>query len=73
MARREIHVVPYGGRWAVKVGGELVVAGVRKADAMRVAHDYAAGAETASIRVHNRKGVIVNELSFGSDPFPPAG
>ena len=74
--RTQYHIVPQPS-WLLFRNGKIVgrfdnkqgalYCAVRNARAM-----FRAG-KFASIRIHNRKGRITNERTYGRDPYPPKG
>lgn len=78
--RREVHVIPLDGAWAIKVDGKLFAADLtstfmRKADAIAVARDFCQGVELATLKIHGKDGRILSEWTYprASDPYPPKG
>lgn len=72
MAKKNIHIVPSGDRWAVKKEGinkPLSTHGT-KSLADRVARLQAQRSQTELI-IHGRNGRIQDKDSFGKDPCPP--
>ena len=72
MTKKDIHVVPHDGDWAVKSEGSKRAARVTptKAEAMEIARDIAIrrGAERVE---HTANGRIRGSDSYGNDPCPP--
>lgn len=70
--RKNIHVVPKDGQWAVKKPhserasflAPTQKSAIQKAVPM-------AKRERAELLIHNAKGVIRNSNSYGNDPYPP--
>ena len=76
MARKTYHVTPNGdGGWKVKAEGASRAAGVHeeKAPAIAQARDLAKSAGLGQVVIHNQKGRIQEERTYGQDPFPPRG
>lgn len=73
--RKEVHVVPWPGGWAVKVSGKLFDHVPTKAEAVAMAVDFCRGAGLCSLKIHDRKGRVQSERTYpkGSDPYPPKG
>jgi uncharacterized protein YdaT len=74
MTKRNQHVVPHDGGWAVKGAGSAratVVVDTQK-EAIDRARDIARNQGT-ELLVHSRDGRIRERDSHGSDPFPPKG
>ena len=74
MARRDQHVVPHAGGWAVKPAGGQRASSVhsRQADAIDRARKIAQ-AQSSELIIHGRDGRIRARDSHGHDPFPPRG
>lgn len=72
--RRNQHVVPRDGQWAVQGAGASRATAVHdtQAEAAKHAREIAQRQRTEII-VHGRDGRIRERDSFGSDPFPPKG
>jgi uncharacterized protein YdaT len=66
------HVVPHGGKWAVKGDGNRRVSRVTSTqqDAIKVAREIARR-QGSDVVIHGRDGRIPDKDSYGSDPFPP--
>jgi len=74
MTKRNQHVVPHDGGWAVKGAGSAratVVVDTQK-EAIDRARDIAQNQGT-ELLIHGRDGRIRERDSHGSDPFPPKG
>jgi len=74
MAKRNIHVVPRNGRWAVvKENAERDSSHHNtQADAIEAGRQTAQR-ENVELLIHGRDGRIRDRDSFGNDPFPPQG
>lgn len=72
MARKEIHIVPHGGNWAVKRPGAERASSVHptQGEASDRAHDMGRR-DGSEVVTHGRDGKIRESDSYGSDPFPP--
>jgi len=72
--RKNQHVIPHQGKWAVKGYGNTKYTAVTKLkkDAIRIAKKIAFNQNT-ELFIHKRNGVITNRNSYGKDPFPPKG
>ncbi|HEY0010829.1 MAG TPA: DUF2188 domain-containing protein [Candidatus Paceibacterota bacterium] len=74
--RRVYHVTPNGdGDWKVKEkGAKRAVKIVEdKTDALSLAKDLAKKAELGQVVVHDKKGVIQTEHTYGKDPEKSPG
>jgi uncharacterized protein YdaT len=74
MTKRNQHVVPRDGRWAVKGAGSARATVV--VDTQREAAERAreiARKHGTEVLIHGRDGQIRERDSFGKDPFPPKG
>ncbi len=70
--KKNQHVVPYKGKWAVKGEGNKKVTKVT--DTQREAIERARGIaknKKVEVVVHNKKGKIRDKDSYGNDPCPP--
>ena len=72
MQRREYHVVPQDGKWAVKRDNAQRSSAVfeRKVDAENRGRELARGLG-AELIIHKLNGRIQNPNSYGNDPCPP--
>lgn len=72
--RRNQHVVPHNGGWAVKPAGGDGASSVH--DSQREAIERAreiAQNQNSELFIHGRDGRIRERDSHGNDPFPPEG
>ena len=74
MAKRNQHVVPHNGDWAVRGAGS------RRATSVHPTQREAADAAREIVRnqrselfIHRKDGRIRDRSSYGNDPFPPRG
>lgn len=72
--KRNVHVVPHNGKWAVKT--EKADRPAKVTDTQKQAIDRAR--ETAAnngteVIIHGRNGRIREKNSYGNDPYPPKG
>jgi hypothetical protein len=72
MSKKDIHVVPRDGSWAVRREGADRDSSHhdRKSDAMDAARDTARR-DRVEVVEHGRDGRIRDSDSYGRDPFPP--
>lgn len=72
MARKNIHIVPKGDRWAVKKEGVTTPLSTHRTKSLadQVARAQARLAKSELV-IHGRNGRIQDKDSFGNDPFPP--
>lgn len=70
--RKNVHVVPREGQWAVKKEGNQRASSIHRTqrDAIDVARE-AAKEEKSELVIHRPNGQIRDKDSFGNDPFPP--
>lgn len=68
------HVLPSGGKWAVRRAGAQKASGVypTQAEAIESAKKIAARQKT-ELYIHGRDGRIRERSTYGRDPFPPKG
>lgn len=74
MNRRNQHVVPRQGQWAVRGAGSRRATSLHptQAEAIAAARSIARNQET-ELLIHRRNGQIRARDSYGGDPFPPPG
>ena len=74
MAKGSQHVVPKGGKWAVRSAGAARATGIfeTQREAVTRARDIAQNHKT-ELFIHGRDGRIRERDSFAGDPFPPKG
>ncbi len=69
------HVVPNpAGGWNVKRGGSdhTIKRFIRKQAAIDYARKIAKNQKT-ELKIHSKDGKIAQSISYGNDPYPPAG
>ena len=74
MAAKSQHVVPRGGKWAVRKAGAGRV--TRHFDTQKEAIEAARGIARnggGEVFIHGRDGRIRQRNSYGNDRFPPPG
>ena len=74
MRRKDQHVVPHDGNWAVRGAGNSRVSSVHSTqrEAIAVARGMAIK-NGSEMFIHNKKGQFRERNSYGNDPFPPRG
>lgn len=74
MTKRNQHVVPHGGDWAVRGAGSSRASSVHETqrEAIEAAREIARNQNT-ELFIHGRDGRIRERDSHGQDPFPPRG
>lgn len=74
MSKRNQHVVPRDGKWAVRGAGSQRATSVHRTqqEAIESAREIARNQGT-ELFVHGRDGRIRDRDSHGNDPFPPEG
>lgn len=74
MSKRNQHVVPHDGGWAVRGAGSQRATSVHRTqqEAIETAREIARNQGT-ELFVHGRDGRIRDRDSHGNDPFPPKG
>lgn len=72
--KRNQHVVPCGGEWAIRGEGSVRATEVvpTKAEAVSRAREISRNQGT-ELFIHGRDGKIQSRDSHGHDPFPPKG
>lgn len=70
--KKNQHVVPYKGKWAVKGEGNQKVTKVTETqkEAIEIAKEIAKN-KGGEVVIHNKKGQIRDKDSYGNDPCPP--
>lgn len=74
MARKNQHVVPYAGGWAVRGAGSRRTTGVfeTQQEAISRAREISRN-QGSELLIHGRNGQIRKRDSHGHDPNPPKG
>ena len=75
MAKRNQHVVPRDGEWAVRgAGSQRASSCVHRTqrEAIEAAQEIARN-QGSEMFIHGRDGRIRERNSYGNDPFPPRG
>ena len=74
MAKRNQHVVPHDGRWAVRGTGSQRASSVHQTqhEAIDAAREIARN-QGSELFIHGRDGRIRERDSHGNDPCPPRG
>ncbi|MEZ4987931.1 MAG: DUF2188 domain-containing protein [Saprospiraceae bacterium] len=74
MSKKNYHVVPRGGNWAVKGAGNQRATHLvsTQAEAIKIARDYACK-QASELCIHRPNGQIREKWSYGNDPHPPKG
>lgn len=72
--RKNQHVVPHNGEWAVKGegNGKATVVVETQKEAIEIAREISIN-QSSELFIHNRKGQIRERDSHGHDPYPPKG
>ena len=74
MSKKNQHVVPHPGGWAVKGAGNSKASSVHSTQAEAIAKARGAAINSQSeMLVHGRNGQIRARNSYGNDPYPPKG
>lgn len=74
MAKKNQHVVPHSGGWAVKVPGNQRASSVHSTQAQAEATARQAAIRSGSeVFIHGRDGRIRERNTYGRDPYPPKG
>lgn len=74
MSKKNQHVVPHGGDWAVRGAGNSRVTSTHGTQseavgaARRIAED-----QGSEVLIHRPDGRIREKDSYGNDPYPPKG
>ena len=70
--KKNQHVVPYKGKWAVKGEGNKKVTKITdtQKEALEIAKEIAKN-KNAEVVIHKKNGQIRDKDSYGNDPCPP--
>ncbi|HBR51524.1 MAG TPA: hypothetical protein DEA71_15735 [Nitrospira sp.] len=74
MSKRNQHVVPHDGEWAVRSAGSQRATSIHRTqgEAIEVGREIARN-QGSELVIHGRDGRIRDRDSHGNDPFPPKG
>lgn len=74
MSKKNQHVVPHDGNWAVKGAGNSKATSVypTQAEAIERAREIAQN-QKSELLIHGENGRIREKNSYGNDPYPPKG
>ncbi|RWJ39781.1 MAG: DUF2188 domain-containing protein [Mesorhizobium sp.] len=74
MSKRNQHVVPHSGGWAVKGAGNQRATSVHSTqrEAVGAAREIARN-QGSEMFIHGENGRIRERNTYGNDPFPPKG
>lgn len=74
MAKKNVHVVPKDGQWAVKTENaeRPVKVTATQQEAIERAKEIAKNNQS-ELFVHRKDGTIRERNSYGNDPYPPEG
>ena len=72
--RKNVHVVPQGNKWAVKVEGQAKPVSTHntQANAIKAGRPVAVKNQSEEV-IHRPNGQIRDSNSYGNDPHPPKG
>lgn len=74
MPRKDQHVVPHDGRWAVRSENAKRVTSTHKTQREAIVHARTlARSHNSELLIHGRDGRIRAKDSHGPDDFPPRG
>lgn len=74
MSKKNQHVLPHDGNWAVKGAGNSKATSVypTQAEAIERAREIAQN-QKSELLIHGENGRIREKNSYGNDPYPPKG
>jgi len=74
MGKRNQHVVPHGGGWAIRAAGSQRATSVHRTqkEAIDAGREIARN-QGGELLIHGRDGRIRERDSHANDPFPPRG
>lgn len=72
--KKNVHIVPKDGNWAVRKENSKRVLRVTETqkEAIELGRSHAEK-EGSELLIHGKNGKIREKRSFGNDPFPPKG
>jgi hypothetical protein len=72
--KKNQHVVPHNGQWAVKGANNEKVTKIveTQAEAIKIAREIAIN-QQSEVVIHRPNGQIRDKDSYGNDDFPPEG
>lgn len=74
MSKKNQHVVPHSGGWAVKGEGNAKASSVHSTQSAAESAARQSAVRTGSeVFIHGRDGRIRERNTYGRDPFPPKG
>ncbi len=74
MSKKNQHVVPHNGNWAVKGAGNSKATSVHQTQAEAIDHAREiAQNQKSEVLIHGENGRIREKNSYGNDPYPPKG
>ena len=70
--KKDVHVVPFGDRWATKIAGKPEPVSTHKSQELaRQAAVPIAKQKQSEVVIHRKDGTIRDKDSYGNDPNPP--
>ncbi len=70
--KKDVHVVPFGARWATKIAGKADPVSTHKSQELaRIAAVPIAKEKQSDVVIHRKNGTIRDKDSYGNDPNPP--
>lgn len=74
MSKKNQHVVPHPGGWAVKSAGSRRAASIHQTQRAAIeAGRQSAINNRSELFIHGRNGQIRERNTYGDDPYPPRG
>jgi hypothetical protein len=74
MSKKNQHVVPHGGDWAVKGAGNSKATSVHSTQQEAIDRGRSiAQNQKSELLIHGENGRIREKNSYGIDPYPPKG
>ena len=71
---KKIHIVPYNGKWAVKIEGNPNPLSTHRTQRRAIGYGKpVARSRIAELVIHRQNGRFRGAWSYGNDPFPPKG
>lgn len=74
MGKKDQHVVPHNGKWAVKSPGSSTPSSTHKTQSAAISRAKTTAKQNQSeLYIHGKNGQIRERNTYGPDPHPPKG
>lgn len=71
--KRTVYRVLHRCPWIIEKDGRQIDEAGTQAECIAIARDEAKQVEPSQVVVHGLSGLIIQEFTYGDDPFPPKG